>query len=1037
MNVSAPFIRRPVATSLLTIGLLLLGALAYLLLPVAPLPEVDSPTISVSANLPGASAETMAATVATPLERALGSIAGITEMTSSSQQGSTRVTLQFDLSRSIDTAARQVQAALNAARPLLPSGLPSNPTYRKVNPSDPPMMILALRSDRVPVRQLFDRASTVMAQRIAQVRGVGDVTVSGGSLPAVRVSVDPNKLAAQGLSLEQVRQAVVANNANRPKGAFEDASGRQWQVTANDQADTAAHYAPLVLKAREGSVLRLQDVADVSDAMQDVRAYGLADGEQAVIIRVQKAPAANIIQTVDGVMALLPQMRASLPPGARLDVVMERTQTIRASLRDVQITLVVSVLLVIVVVYAFLRRLRATLVPAIVVPASLAGTVAVMYLLGFSLDNLSLMALTVAAGFLVDDAIVVMENINRHLERGKTALQAALDGSREIGFTVLSISLALLAAFIPILYMGGYVGRLFREFAVVLAVAILVSMVVSLTATPMLAARLMQAQARETAGRGRRWARGALRAYRRSLRWTLRHQPVALAALAGVVSLNAWLYTTLPKGFFPQQDVGRLIGGINADQGSSFQAIKAKMEAYMEILRTDPAVAHVTMATGGGQSGSQVFLALKPRSERGDDPSPENVTDRLRPRLAKIPGASLFLRTGSDIRVGGRQSDAEYQFTLQSDDLRELSVWEPRIRRAMSELKEITDVSGDRQDRGPQTSLVVDRDALARHGLTMRDVSTTLGNAFGQRQVSVIYNPQNQYRVVLELRPEYLQSAEALQNLFLTARGGAQVPLASLARIEPTLAPLAVAHDKGTPATTLSFNLTTGVSLSQATDAIDAAVARLGVPVSVRGVYSGTANAFKDLAANQSLLLLAAVVTIYILLGVLYESLLHPLTILSTLPSAALGALLALWALDKEFSLIALVGVVLLIGIVMKNAIMMIDFALARQQRAAERGRQLAASAAIYRAASLRLRPILMTTLAAFFGALPLVAGMGTGSEIRQPLGITVAGGLVLSQVLTLYTTPVVFLALDRLRRLWPGQRARPAALPTALRTLA
>ena len=1033
MNVSALFIRRPVATSLLTLGLLLLGALAYLLLPVAPLPEVDSPTISVSANLPGASAETMAATVATPLERALGSIAGITEMTSSSSQGSARVTLQFDLSRNIDTAARQVQAAINAARSMLPSGMPSNPSYRKVNPSDPPMMILALRSDTVPMKQIFDTASTVMAQRIAQVRGVGDVTVSGGSLPAVRIAVDPNKLAAQGLSLDQVRQAVVATNGNRPKGFAEDYEGRQWQLAANDQARTAADYAPLVLKTRDGGVLRLQDVAEVSDATQDSRAYGLADGDPAVLLRIQKAPSANIIETVDGVMALLPQMRAGLPAGSRLDVVMERTQTIRASLRDVQITLLVSVALVILVVYAFLRRLRATLIPAIVVPASLAGTVAVMYLLGFSLDNLSLMALTVATGFLVDDAIVVMEHINRHLERGKTALQAALDGAREIGFTVVSISLALIAAFIPILYMGGYVGRLFREFAVVLTVAILVSMALSLTATPMLAARLMQAPDKLRTGRWQHLARAAQRGYRRSLRVTLRLQPLALLALAGVIALTAWLFQTMPKGFFPQQDVGRLVGGLNADQGSSFQAVKAKMEAYMEILRSDPAIAHVTMSTGGGQTnGGQVFVALKPAAERGGV-SYEAVLDRLRPRLAKVPGASVYLRSGSDIRVGGRQSDSEYQFTLQSDELKELSTWEPRIRRAMSELKEITDVSGDRQDRGPQTSLVIDRDALARHGITMREFSTSLSNAFGQRQVSVIYNPQNQYRVVLELKPEYLQSAEALENLFLTAKTGAQVPLASLARVEPTLAPLSVAHDKGTPATTLSFNLATGVSLSQATEAIDRAVAQLGVPVSVRGIYSGTANAFKELTANQSMLLLAAVVTIYILLGVLYESLLHPLTILSTLPSAALGALLALRALDMEFSLIALIGVVLLIGIVMKNAIMMIDFALSRQKQAALLGVELPAAVAIYRAAQLRLRPILMTTLAAFFGALPLAAGMGTGSEIRQPLGITVAGGLLLSQLLTLYSTPVVFVALDRLQRTLPRLRRRSASFPLAL----
>jgi len=1052
MSASSVFIRRPIATSLLTLGILLLGAIAYVLLPVAPLPEVDSPTISVSAGLPGASAETMAATVATPLERALGSIAGITEMTSSSSQGSSRVTLQFDLSRNIDAAARNVQAAINAARAMLPSGMPGNPSYRKVNPSDPPIMILALTSDTVPVKQLFDVASTVLAQRIAQVRGVGDVGLSGASLPAVRIAIDPNKLSAQGLSLDQVRTAVVASNANRPKGMIEESGvegGRQWQLGANDQARSAAEYAPLVLKVRDGAVLRLQDVADVSDAMQDVRAYGLADGQRAIVMRIQKAPNANVIETVDGVRALLPQMRSALPAGAQMDVMLDRTQTIRASLHEVQLTLAISIGLVILVVLAFLRSARATLIPAVVVPVSLAGTCAAMYLLGYSLDNLSMMALTVATGFVVDDAIVVMENISRHLERGKTPLQAALDGAREIWFTVISISLSLIAAFIPILYMGGYVGRLFREFAVVLSVAILVSMVVSLSTTPMMAARLLRAkvhgqiqgQIKAAPGRLARWwlARQAAvqRGYRRSLRWSLRHQGVVLAVLAGVIALNVHLYQIIPKGFFPQQDGGRLIGNINADQGSSFQAMKVKLDAYMELLMQDPAVAHVVASTGGGQTnGAMVFIALKPLAERKI--SAEDVITRMRPTLAKVPGASLFLRTGQDIRIGGRQSDSEYQFTLQADELKELATWEPRIRRGMMELPELTDVSGDRQDRGPQTTLVIDRDALARQGISMRDMSTALNNAFGQRQVGVIYNPQNQYRVVMELTPEYLQSADALQNLFLTARDGKQVPLASLARVEPTLAPLSVAHDKGTPATTLSFNLAPEVSLSQATAAIDNLVAELGVPVSVRGVYSGTVNAFQAALANQPWLVLAAMITIYILLGVLYESLVHPVTILSTLPSAGVGALLALLLLKFEFSIIAMIGVVLLIGIVKKNAIMMIDFAIARQKRAAAQpgasSQHGSAAAAIYRAANIRLRPILMTTFAALFGALPLAIGMGMGSELRQPLGIAVVGGLLLSQLLTLYTTPVVFVCMDRLRRAVIGAKRRPHfphALPT------
>jgi len=890
----------------------------------------------------------------------------------------------------------------------------------------------------VPVKQLFDIASTVLAQRLSQVRGVGDVGLAGASLPAVRIAVDPNKLSAQGLSLEQLRQAVVAHNGNRPKGILEDAESqgaKQWQLAANDQANQAAEYAPLILKVREGAVVRLSDVAQVSDASQDVRAYGLADGQRAIILRIQKAPNANVLEAVDGVHALLPEMRAGLPAGARLELMMDRSLTIRASLHEVQITLLISIALVIVVVYAFLRRLRATLIPALVVPASLAGTLAVMYLLGYTLDNLSLMALTVATGFVVDDAIVVMENISRHLERGKTPLQAALDGAREIWFTVVAISLSLIAAFIPILYMGGFVGRLFREFAVVLSVAILVSMLVSLSATPMMAARLMQAQSHKPAAPslGQRLLRRLQRGYRRSLHWTLRHQPLALLALAGVIGLNVYLYQIIPKGFFPQQDVGRLIGGINADQGSSFQAMQGKMDAYMDLLRADPAVAHVTLSTGGGQTNSaQVFVALKPLAERKQ--TVDEILDRLRPKLAKVPGASLYLRAGADIRIGGRQSDSEYQFTLQADELSELATWEPRIRRGMSELKEITDVSGDRQDQGPQTTLTISRDALALHGISMRDISTALNNAFGQRQISVIYNPQNQYRVVMELAPEYLQNAEVLQNLFLTASNGSQVPLASLARVTPTLAPLSVAHDKGTPATTLSFNLATGVSLSQATAAIDRVVAELGVPVAVRGVYSGTVNAFQASLANQPWLVLAAVITIYILLGILYESLLHPITILSTLPSAGVGALLALLGLKMEFSLIAMIGVVLLIGIVKKNAIMMIDFAIAQQKRAALQGRSLPACAAIYRAARLRLRPILMTTLAALFGALPLAIGMGVGSELRQPLGVAVVGGLLLSQLLTLYTTPVVYVCMDRLRlrlaRRLPGQPAHPRALP-------
>ena len=1032
MNLSRTFIERPVGTALITCGIALAGALAYLLLPIAPLPQVEFPTISVSASLPGASPDTMAATVATPLERTLGTIAGVTEITSSSSLGSSRITLQFDLNRDIDGAARDVQAGINASRALLPTGMPSNPTYRKVNPADAPIMIVALTSDTLTRGQMYDAASTVLAQRLSQVDGVGQVSVGGGALPAVRIELDPNKLSSQGIALDQVRQAVVATNANRPKGSLEDGD-RNWQIVANDQAKRASDYAPLVLSYRNGAAVRLRDVADIQDSVQDVRNDGLANGRSAVLLILNKAPGANIIKTVDTVRDLLPQLRASISPSINVDVVMDRTTTIRGSIKEVQRTLAISFGLVIAVVFIFLRRLRAALLPAVAVPVSLAGTCGFMYLLGYSIDNLSLMAMTVATGFVVDDAIVVLENISRHIERGVAPREAALRGAREIGFTVVSISLSLIAVFIPILAMGGIVGRLFREFAVVLSVAILVSMVVSLTTTPMMAATLLRphAEAGKPGRFGRALAgaqRSLMRGYRRTLRWTLRHQPVALLALAGVIALNVSLYISIPKGFFPQQDTGLMIGGVQADQASSFQSMQAKLRTFHDIVRNDPAVANVTGFTGGGQRNSaNMFISLKPRNERKE--TVDEVIARMRGKLARVPGANLFLAPVQDIRVGGRQANASWQYTLQADDLADLRTWEPRIRRALTEVPEITDVNTDQQDKGVQTSLVVDRDALARLGLTMSSLDSVLNNAFGQRQVGVIYNPLNQYRVVMELAPVWLQNPQTLDRLMLTSSGGQQVPLSAVARVETTGTPLAVNHQSGTPASTISFNLSPDVSLSDAVEAVNDAVARSGAPVSVRGSFQGTAQVFQSSLKSQPLLILAAIVTIYLVLGMLYESLIHPITILSTLPSAGVGALLALMAFKTDFSIIALIGVILLIGIVKKNAIMMLDFAISAQHAAEQRGKRLTAGAAIYRAALLRLRPILMTTVAAVFGAVPLALGQGEGAELRVPLGISIVGGLLLSQLLTLYTTPVVFCCMDRLSRKRRAPRA-PAQEP-------
>ena len=1034
MNISAPFIGRPVATTLLTIGIALAGLLGFQLLPIAPLPQVDFPTISVSASLPGASPETMAATVATPLERSLGTIAGVTEITSRSSLGSSSITLQFDLSRDIDGAARDVQAAINAARTLLPTGMPGNPTYRKVNPADAPMMILSLTSDTLTRGQMYDSASTVLAQRLSQVRGVGQVNVSGGALPAVRVELDPDKLASNGISLDTVRTALTSANANRPKGSLEE-DGRYWQISANDQARTAAEYAPILIKYRNGAPVRLRDVAQVVDSVQDIRNYGAANGKPAILLMIMKEPGANVIETVERVREVLPRLHASIPQSIDLKVISDRTPTIRASIREVERAMAIAVGLVILVVLLFLRSWRATLLPAVAVPVSLAGTFGVMYLCGYSLDNLSAMALTVATGFVVDDAIVVLENITRHIERGMKPLQAALLGSREIGFTVISISLSLVAVFIPILLMGGVVGRLFREFAIVLSASILVSMLVSLTTTPMMAAAVLKPreetpqQARRRQGKVMAWLgainRRLMRGYRRSLMWVLRHQPVAILSLVGVVALNVYLYVAIPKTFFPQQDTGMLFGNIQADQGSSFQIMSQRMDRFMALLLEDPAVANVNGFTGGGQrNGATLFVTLKPLAER--KVSSEAVIARLRGKLSHEAGANLFLVAVQDIRIGGRQANAQYQYTLQADELEDLRTWEPRVRNALSNLPELTDVNTDQQDRGQQTSVVIDRGAASRVGMTVGAIDTNLNNAFGQRQVGVIYNPLNQYRVVMELAQPYLQGPETLDRLYFSNKSGEQVPLASFAKVETTNTPLSINHQGGAPASTISFNLPEGVSLSEATDAINNAMAETGVPVSVRGSFQGTANAFQQSLSSQPVLIGAAIIAIYLVLGILYENLVHPITILSTLPSAGVGALLALMLFKTEFSIIALIGVILLIGIVKKNAIMMIDFAIARQRVSDE-----SAGSVIYRAACLRLRPILMTTAAAILGAVPLALGTGDGAELRQPLGIAIVGGLILSQLLTLYTTPVVFVLMDKLRwRRRAGHMPRVAHQP-------
>nr|WP_232099979.1 multidrug efflux RND transporter permease subunit MdtC [Serratia ureilytica] len=1006
------FIHRPVATTLLTLAIAISGAIGFRLLPVSPLPQVDFPVISISASLPGASPETMASSVATPLERALGRIAGVNEMTSMSSLGSTRVILQFDLSRDINGAARDVQAAINAAQSLLPTGMPSRPSYRKVNPSDAPIMILTLTSDTYSQGQLYDFASTQLAQKISQTEGVGDVSVGGSSLPAVRVELNPSALFNQGVSLDAVRQAISNANVRRPQGAVENPQQR-WQIQANDALKTADAYRPLIVHYNNGSAVRLGDVAEVKDSVQDVRNAGMTDAKPAIVLAISRAPDANIIETVDRIRAELPALQENIPAAISLNVAQDRSPTIRASLAEVEQSLAIAIGLVILVVFIFLRSGHATLIPAVAVPVSLIGSFAAMYLCGFSLNNLSLMALTIATGFVVDDAIVVLENISRHVEAGMKPINAALLGAREVGFTVLSMSVSLVAVFIPLLLMAGLPGRLFREFAVTLSVSIGLSLIVSLTLTPMMCAYLLRHQPARSQRRARGFGKMLLalqQGYGRSLNWVLGHSRWVLAVFLATIALNVWLYISIPKTFFPEQDTGRLMGFIQADQSISFQAMRGKLEDFMKIVREDPDVENVTGFTGGSRTNSgSMFISLKPLSVRSDDA--QKVIARLRARLAKEPGASLFLMAVQDIRVGGRQANASYQYTLLADDLAALRDWEPKIRAALAALPELADVNSDQQDKGSEMDLVYDRETLARLGISVSDANNLLNNAFGQRQISTIYQPLNQYKVVMEVAPPYTQDVSSLDKMFIINNEGKAIPLSYFASWRPANAPLSVNHQGLSAASTISFNLPDGGSLSDATAAVERTMTQLGVPSTVRGAFAGTAQVFQDTLKSQLILILAAIATVYIVLGVLYESYIHPLTILSTLPSAGVGALLALELFGAPFSLIALIGIMLLIGIVKKNAIMMVDFALE-----AQRNGGISAREAIFQASLLRFRPILMTTLAALFGALPLVLTSGDGAELRQPLGITIAGGLVMSQLLTLYTTPVVYLYFDRLQ---------------------
>jgi multidrug efflux pump len=1041
MSISAPFIRRPIGTSLLAAALLLSGILAFNFLPVASLPRVDFPVIGVGAGLPGADPQTMASAVATPLERQFGRISGVNQMTSASQLGTTSISLQFDLNRNIDAAARDVQASINAARSQLPANLPSNPTYRKVNPADSPILMLGLTSDTQTVPQMYDVADSILAQKLAQVNGVGQVFVWGSAQPAVRAEVNPTLLNKLGVGLDSVRNALNAANANRPKGQVSD-NTTTYSFTDTDQLFTADQYRPLIVAYNNGGAVRLGDVAEVEDSLADVRNLGLVNGKPGIIMPIFRQPGANIIETVDRVRALLPYLQASISPAISLSVVMDRTTTVRASVKDIEKTLLVSIALVILVVFVFLRTVRATIIPSIAVPLSLVGTFGAMYLLGYSLDNLSLMALAISTGFVVDDAIVVLENITRYIEHGMGVVQATFKGAAEIGFTVLSMSVSLVAVFIPLLMMGGIVGRLFREFAVTLSIAIAVSLVVSLTTTPTMCGKFLKAEKKDEKHnvfyRTSEWFFDRLLAiYTHALKWVLAHQPLTGVVTILVAVLSIYLYTIVPTGFFPQQDTGRIQGSVIGAQDISFQSMSEKIRRYASIVLKDPAVDTMVGFTGGGSALNQgrFFMMLKPLEQRGlcqkdhfwqscKYPTADDVINRLRGKLTVVPGATLILQSAQELTIGGRYGNAQYQYTLQSANLDDLNTWAPRLLAKMKTLPELRDQNSDQQDKGLQAKLVIDRDTASRMGITPQTLDNALYDAFGQRQVSTMYRSLNQYHVVMEVAPQFQQTTEALQNIYLRSTTGTPVPLAAFTHYEPSNTPLAVNHQGQVPSVTISFNLAPGIALGQATDAIEKAERSIGFPTTVQASWQGTAQAFQDSRSNMLILILTALGTVYIVLGMLYESYIHPITILSTIPSAGVGALLALLLTHNELNVIGMIGIILLIGLVKKNAIMMIDVALE-----VERSQGKKPAEAIYEACILRFRPIMMTTMAALLGGLPLALGTGTGSELHRPLGITIVGGLAVSQLLTLFTTPVVYVYLDRVRLFLGGEEsARPEA---------